>query len=103
MYLTVIDLNDIESYLTFINDPRNDVYIEHANSPHTRSSIRAFVKEKNMGDHSIFLGVNEKNTAALKLYKNLGFCEEGRQKQHFCKNRKRYDVILMAKFNPSIM
>ena len=50
--------------------------------------------------HSLKLEVIEGNMAALKLYKKLGFSEEGRLKEFVCKNNEWKDVIIMGIINP---
>lgn len=47
----------------------------------------------------ITLGVVKDNLPALKLYKKLGFNEEGCYKNHSFHNHKWCDVVRMAKFN----
>lgn len=44
----------------------------------------------------IWLGVHEANEAAIKVYKKIGFTEEGRFKQRFFQNGKFYDSIIMS-------
>ena len=50
----------------------------------------------------ITLGVLETNPRAYKLYKSLGFVEEGRLRQAQLKNGKFVDVILMAAFREEL-
>ena len=42
------------------------------------------------------LGVHEYNKYAIKLYKKLGFKEEGRQRKGFLRNGSYVDVIIMG-------
>lgn len=46
----------------------------------------------------IYCEVFADNTAALSLYKKLGFVEEGLLKEHIYKNGQFKDIIVMAKF-----
>ena len=46
--------------------------------------------------HRIELGVHENNTAAHKLYKKLGFVEEGRLREAFIRNGEYHDLIIMG-------
>jgi len=45
------------------------------------------------------LEVFEDNTAAINLYKNFGFQEEGRLKEFIFKDGKWKDVIIMGMVN----
>lgn len=49
----------------------------------------------------ITLGVVDKNTAAIALYKSLGFEIEGVYKKHGFYENKYHDIIRMALFNPN--
>lgn len=44
----------------------------------------------------IWLGVHEANKAAIKVYKKIGFKDEGRFRQRFFQNEKFYDDIIMS-------
>lgn len=48
----------------------------------------------------INLGVYSENVSAIKLYKNLGFVEEGRYIKHVITKKGYDDIIRMAIFNP---
>ena len=45
---------------------------------------------------SIYLGVNEENTAAIKTYENAGFIADGRYRKFIYNNGKYYDSINMT-------
>lgn len=51
---------------------------------------------KDLGMHRIYLSVLSKNSRARKLYKNMGFVEEGIQRQVVFKNGIYEDMILMS-------
>jgi ribosomal-protein-alanine N-acetyltransferase len=46
--------------------------------------------------HRVSLGVRADNEPAIKLYKRLGFQEEGRQPEAFLANGVRYDNLFMG-------
>jgi RimJ/RimL family protein N-acetyltransferase len=46
------------------------------------------------------LAVFEDNTAAINLYKKIGFQEEGRLKEFIFKDGKWKDVIIIGKAEP---
>lgn len=46
--------------------------------------------------HRIQLGVHEKNTAAINLYKKIGFKKEGVWREYFLRNGKYYNMIFMS-------
>ncbi|CAG9941522.1 unnamed protein product [Clonostachys rosea f. rosea IK726] len=48
------------------------------------------------GLHSIVLGVSAFNNKAIRLYKSLGFVEEGRMRESRYFNRKWHDELLFA-------
>ncbi|NBW34975.1 MAG: N-acetyltransferase [Cytophagia bacterium] len=50
----------------------------------------------------ITLGVVDKNTAAVTLYKSLGFEIEGVYKKHGLYENEYHDIIRMALFNPDL-
>jgi Acetyltransferases, including N-acetylases of ribosomal proteins len=54
---------------------------------------------KILGLIKIFLDVLESNTSAVKLYKSLGFIEEGMFSNQFFFDGQWYNVIRMAKFS----
>ncbi|MBO05980.1 MAG: GNAT family N-acetyltransferase [Parcubacteria group bacterium] len=49
--------------------------------------------------HRISLGVHEDNEAAIRVYEKVGFIVEGRQKDHFLRNGKYFDIVCMAMIN----
>jgi UDP-4-amino-4,6-dideoxy-N-acetyl-beta-L-altrosamine N-acetyltransferase len=49
--------------------------------------------------NKITLEVVEHNESALKLYRKLGFVEEGRLKQHYYSDGKYFDVLILSVFN----
>lgn len=49
-----------------------------------------------VGLHTIALKVNSFNEAAIRLYKGVGFVEEGREREVRYMNRKWYDVVLFS-------
>lgn len=51
---------------------------------------------KRLNLNRIWLGVHEANKAAIKVYKNIGFIEEGRFRQRFLQNGKFHDNIIMS-------
>jgi UDP-4-amino-4,6-dideoxy-N-acetyl-beta-L-altrosamine N-acetyltransferase len=51
-----------------------------------------------LGLNKVSLDVIEINYSAIKLYKEIGFIEEGRFKDHFFFNGKWYSVVRMAYF-----
>lgn len=46
--------------------------------------------------HKIYLQIICNNNEAISLYKELGFTEEGRLKDDYCRDNKYYDVIQMS-------
>lgn len=46
----------------------------------------------------VYCEVFAENTAALNLYKKIGFIEEGTLKEHIYKNGQFKDIIVLAKF-----
>ena len=48
----------------------------------------------------INLGVHAKNTAAVELYRKIGFIEEGRYRNHVMTSEGYDDILRMAIFNP---
>jgi len=50
----------------------------------------------------IILGVNAENKAALKLYKKLGFVQEGRLKQHLNFENNYVDQLIFSIFNSKL-
>lgn len=50
----------------------------------------------------ITLGVVEDNVAAVKLYQNLGYIQEGLYKSHGFYNGKWCNMLRMAKFSPEV-
>lgn len=46
--------------------------------------------------HRIQLGVHEHNSAAINLYKKIGFKEEGVWREYFLRNGKYYNMIFMS-------
>ena len=50
----------------------------------------------------IILGVNAENKVALKLYKTLGFVQEGRLKQHLNFENKYVDQLIFSIFNSKL-
>lgn len=46
--------------------------------------------------HNIYLGVNAENEGAIKSYKNVGYVEEGRQRDFIFNNGRYYDCIAMS-------
>jgi RimJ/RimL family protein N-acetyltransferase len=46
--------------------------------------------------HRVELGVHENNIPAVKLYRKLGFVEEGRLRQAFRRDGKYHDMIIMG-------
>ena len=46
--------------------------------------------------HRIFLGVTDENKAAIKVYKNVGFEEEGVLKDDIYRNGRYYNSVRMA-------
>ena len=73
-----------------------------------RSSGKGYAKEaseliinhgfEKLNLYKIYLGVNAENSAAVGLYKKLGFIEEGVRKGQILRNGKRQDLVLMAIF-----
>ena len=55
-----------------------------------------------IGLRKVTLGVVAENAAAVRLYKKIGFEQEGFYKGHSCCHGKHFDVIRMAIFNTSI-
>lgn len=49
-----------------------------------------------MGMHRLWLLTLENNKVAIKLYKNVGFQEEGRARESIWRNGKWYDCIVMS-------
>ncbi|MCB9062402.1 MAG: GNAT family N-acetyltransferase [Halobacteriovoraceae bacterium] len=49
-----------------------------------------------MNLNRVELGVSEKHTNAIQLYKKLGFVEEGRQREYFIKDGVPSDTIFMS-------
>lgn len=60
----------------------------------SRVTIRYGFQELNL--HRIWLDVFGYNDRAAALYRRLGFTEEGRLREHFERDGRRHDVILMG-------
>lgn len=58
---------------------------------------------KKLSLRKITLGVVESNTAAVSLYKKMGFHIEGIYKDHGIYDNKVENVLRMAKFNPGFI
>lgn len=54
---------------------------------------------KKLNLHKIWLAVFSNNPGALKLYRKIGFVEEGCQRQHLFIDGEYHDKYLMAVFN----
>jgi UDP-4-amino-4,6-dideoxy-N-acetyl-beta-L-altrosamine N-acetyltransferase len=46
--------------------------------------------------HRVYLHVFTENEPALRLYRKIGFTQEGLLRQHVCKNGRHCDVVVMA-------
>lgn len=52
-----------------------------------------------MSMHIVYLNVLENNTAALNLYKSLGFIQEGILRERYFKSGRYHNIIVMSKVN----
>jgi RimJ/RimL family protein N-acetyltransferase len=66
------------------------------------SEILKFCFSKKLNLRKITLGVVYENSTALKLYRKLGFEQEGLLKKHAKHEGRWCDIVRMAKFNPNL-
>lgn len=78
----------------YIGDP------EHRGQGVGKQAVKELVKFgfMDLNLNKIFLHVNKSNVIARKLYKKLGFMEEGDLRRHYYNSGKWEDVIVMAIF-----
>jgi len=75
-----------------------DIVPEHRGKGYGTEAFKTFTnycfEEEKM--HRVWLLVAEENNVAIKLYKTIGFKEEGRQKDALCRDGRWYDYISMS-------
>ena len=52
--------------------------------------------------HRIWLGVLADHEAALRLYRRVGFVEEGRQREAVLRDGRRQDIVVMGLLRPEL-
>lgn len=75
-----------------------DIAKEHRGQGYGTEAFKAFIDYlfKQQGIHRIWFLVAEENKIAQKLYKKLGFKEEGRQREALFRDGKYHDYVMMS-------
>lgn len=94
--LTRLDLKNRNAYLGLYANPEER--IAGAGMLIGKTALKLAFEMVSL--HTLKLEVLEDNQKAIKLYKKLGFSEEGRLRQFIFKDAKWKDVIVMGIINP---